>query len=536
MAQIGFDRPFKAKVQWWDSTQVYVHCPLCEEIHRHGFINYNLGQRRSSHCAQANKCDYEFQFPALGNRSSGGEVGYEIDKVRALFVAGGADPGPYFLRHDGEPFSIDLSGRRKWTEATELVPGWDGVKKIVFAVADVVNGDIPRVRRYLDHHSNEADILIHGVEAHETPTFPAGPDDSDNDSDNASGIDPGNDDAIWTSGKTALHLAACETSPEMVKFLLQRGADPNAQDREGRTPLVEAALWGRLESVETLLGHGARKEIECERDGLRLRAVDFARPLQANQKERHTRSTSASEQKSFERDLDRKAIVCLLQDEAEEQSQGAASLPGFAFTRSPTDDNLLTMVAHFNVPGKWKTIGVLYRGSQLPCVAAMSGWAHHNLPDVNIQIAGKTWTDEVFRLARAIGYSLPPRHRDQGEPGQFYACHAEKQLVAYFVHKHLFLPEEVIVEPDLFADTFNNLSLEGSRPGGHTREEGEHERKLLDLKRVEPPQTMKKAIIMVCRGVCPDCARFVEMTNEALGLDITVFHRCLDPTCGSCNR
>ena len=35
---------------------------------------------------------------------------------------------------------------------------------------------------------------------------------------------------------------------------------------------------------------------------------------------------------------------------------------------------------------------------------------------------------------------------DQGTPRQFYACHAEKKLIAYFIDRHLFLRRDK--EPD----------------------------------------------------------------------------------------
>ncbi|KAH9234143.1 hypothetical protein K456DRAFT_1761526 [Colletotrichum gloeosporioides 23] len=44
----------------------------------------------------------------------------------------------------------------------------------------------------------------------------------------------------------------------------------------------------------------------------------------------------------------------------------------------------------------------------------------------------------VARPAKKIGFSLRPHKREQGDRGRYYACHAEKQLVAYFTSKHLF--------------------------------------------------------------------------------------------------
>ena len=43
----------------------------------------------------------------------------------------------------------------------------------------------------------------------------------------------------------------------MAKILLDHGADPNAVNRFGMTPLFEAAMNCKVESVQLLLDHGA---------------------------------------------------------------------------------------------------------------------------------------------------------------------------------------------------------------------------------------------------------------------------------------
>jgi hypothetical protein len=280
-----------------------------------------------------------------------------------------------------------MRNRRKWAEATETVhfdaevsgiPGGYTSKRIDLVMSDMIWGKVEYVRQYLDC-SAESDIFLHGVEAWDVH-YPDGLDPPRDDDANGFGSpneDP-NGEYVQTSGKTALHVAVCEMYPQVLNLLLQMGADPNATDVYGRVPLVEAALWGRLENVKVLLKYGAEKELESVRHGQRLRAIDFARPLQANAGERYNCSGSEHQdykENTYERDLDRRASVRLLEDGAENPSQDGYSLGGIAFTKSPRDENLLTLVAHFDIPQKWKTIGVLYRGSQFYSVAAMSGWA-----------------------------------------------------------------------------------------------------------------------------------------------------------------
>jgi ankyrin repeat protein len=52
--------------------------------------------------------------------------------------------------------------------------------------------------------------------------------------------------------------AAALRSPRLVALLISAGADPNAADSFGNTPLMTAAWAGSAESVRLLLEAGAR--------------------------------------------------------------------------------------------------------------------------------------------------------------------------------------------------------------------------------------------------------------------------------------
>jgi hypothetical protein len=158
-------------------------------------------------------------------------------------------------------------------------------KRILCAISDCINGRTEAVRQYLET-SSEAQLFLRGRD-HE--------------------------------GNTTLIDAAAEKRSSMVPLLLEHGAVVNAVNRDGRSPLMEAALWGRLDSAKLLLENTADKNL---RDVENRLAIDLARPTQRNRRERYTRTGgdpspfSSQEplrrEDTFKRDIDRQSIVRLL--------------------------------------------------------------------------------------------------------------------------------------------------------------------------------------------------------------------------------
>ncbi len=63
---------------------------------------------------------------------------------------------------------------------------------------------------------------------------------------------------------TALHAGATRGDAEIVRMLLEAGADPNARQEGGFVPLHSAAANGNAPVVELLLKHGARADAKTD--------------------------------------------------------------------------------------------------------------------------------------------------------------------------------------------------------------------------------------------------------------------------------
>jgi ankyrin repeat protein len=79
---------------------------------------------------------------------------------------------------------------------------------------------------------------------------------------------------VQRDGWTPLHYAASGPEPRAVKLLLDRGAPIDARSPNGSTPLMMAARYGDEAATQELIARGADPTLRNERG---LNAADFAR-------------------------------------------------------------------------------------------------------------------------------------------------------------------------------------------------------------------------------------------------------------------
>ncbi len=133
----------------------------------------------------------------------------------------------------------------------------------------------------------------------------------------------------------------------------------------------------------------------------------------------------------------RRIIIHLLEDPIDEIIPGPNNnFEDYVFQKSPDTIKFFAPTAEYSISSQWKTIARLERGNKYPPVVAMSGWSHK---DTITTVSGRDWTSEVTRTASIIGHvPQSDERRDRGVPCQLHACHAEKQLIACFISRHVF--------------------------------------------------------------------------------------------------
>lgn len=437
----------------WTSQKMYVVCPFCELLHSHGYPREGFSTRRSD-CSPGGS--YRVVFP-FETGSEAFHLHFEIEKRRKTYNTVGIN-----MRDEWE---IDEDSREVGSLADQFqnLEFEDNVvdevlrEEAQWLISFSVSNDVLELKRFFKSAKSSLQQLVSYTDE---------------------------------TGNTALTNTAMEGHEDILDLLVTHGSDINHQNHEGRTALMEAVIYGRLYSVQFLLSKHADRSLTdiYGNDALKL-------------------SRNSNNGYGVLKIALNKVIITTL---LKVPPRGALIRPT---THAPTSsgphygafhgDGLqrtyVDAVETLDLKSGSQAVARLERGGPFPVIRAASGWTTYATSPAPIDAAH--WTKEVFRISKLVGHNLtrePFRH--SGTVGQWNACHVEKQLVVWFLDKHVILPDEI----------------------GDECEEGN---RLDELLTVQPRERLKGARIFVSKKVCDCCCQFINKVNKAFGLTLVAVDR-----------
>ncbi|KAK3904868.1 hypothetical protein C8A05DRAFT_42115 [Staphylotrichum tortipilum] len=463
--------PLALVTEWGKNDSLRVVCPYCLRCHRHGINRFRLrGQTRAAHCSPE-AGHYQLCYPF--EEEARAQYSYQIDKENGLFVTVGI---PLPSDDEDEESEDEESEDEESEEADEPEDVWSpqaeqdeqlGTLESQIKRLSIGDTETPKVpsraqgMAKLMQNANDRQARFNACcvrnDLHRIESL----------------FEQYKDDPFVSqrskSGYHCITLAASKGHVRILQFLHSKGGDLNTADKRGRTPLMEAALWGRAQAVDFLLNNDADPDVQDKKG---RRAYFYALP---------SRKTARIEPNHGH-------FVA---------TTNAYGAPRIEFYQQ-------TMV--YDVPDQNKTIARLDRGSLFPVVSAASGWGTGWA--VRQILPNRLWRDRVLGLCRLIGYTLQKDGRDErGLPGSFHSSHAEKKLMAYYISEHVILRRELFngLADSEIGDWWKDLELQG-------------------LTELCPKIPTVKARIQVSRGICDECQRFISRIKTVFGVSFEVTH------------
>jgi hypothetical protein len=181
-----------------------------------------------------------------------------------------------------------------------------------------------------------------------------------------------------------------------------------------------------------------------------MQASDYAIESERNEEERHRRHLRYREDPFIKRRR-RRLIRGLLGQKPSVHSVDRISsrdLQG-AYFHKTADSRTISFVLPnkgIQIATQAKTAAFLNRGLPFSVVAARSGWSGAGAKEFTLPEAGfhmldaAYWMPAVLGLGCLIGFKFDPSSKDDRHlPGSYYACHAEAQLMCFFIRRNYLL-------------------------------------------------------------------------------------------------
>ncbi|KAK3680942.1 hypothetical protein LTR37_021015 [Vermiconidia calcicola] len=496
----------EALVLRWNSQTLRARCPYCLYSHRHGLPRATSASQRSSDCADVGLSgEYRLVFPGGGSSTAAG-YGWEVNREASAFITvdsqgAVAVPINYFQsdrtllpqyreQHKPKPALDDAD-----SETGELVTASYGSRPqnncrdsednrqgtTTDDILDLLYSD-PDYRRSV-YFSHCASRDIQGLES----LFSRWP------SDQFLG-------AVTKEGDTGVLLTAHEENGlQTLRWLEDKGDSVHLANHYGRTALMEASLWGRLNTVQYLTQRNVHLEA---RDSNGMRAVDLAADTERNTTERPRRAGIVYREPAYA-SKQRRMIEALLKRFTAPSLERADALTApqrRAFFGRNSDGKLEVfrpqeLLEPPRGPYKnQKAFATLDRGSTYPFINAMSGYSYPDWPNV---LDNRVWTEKAEGLRALLGLPVD----------KIAASHVEPQLLAYLLDRHS-LQRLVVVDDD---------------------KENVDEVDLAELATVLPAYTLRPIITVSKPDLCRLCFETFQRFKTRFPASSVVFH-CVGDT------
>lgn len=481
----------------WDHKTVTILCPFCHKTHSHGIDHFGHDpesgkpsqddngryiyrgpsptrcESRQAHCSHEipGGVQYSILFPfEEDERVSGLSFEIDVDGEREQFHTIGLElplsEAP--MRQRTETF--EEQQLRTLLESMRVDDGSDEEGRAAILIASAaVSGNTAELNTLLRMSGNRSELLQ------------------------------------WQgdNGTTLLGLAVPNGHLQTVDFLLENGADVNVGDFKGRTPLMEAVLWGRPVIVKRLLEAHALTDLV---DNAGRKAIDFAEECETNDEERSQRHIKYTEN-PVDAKRRRRLIKGLLGYSFEPTRLRTIPLDDLsdAYFYKSTQANTISFViptAGIRISSPKKTAAFLHRGGPYPIISILSGRSEGPSDQEYLppgegfeRLNPGHWMAETMRIAGSFGFTFEAHSRDDIQiPGSFNAGHAESMLMCFFVKKNY-----------IFRDYDD----------GHIVEDD-----FLQLFLLQP--RIRQAQIIVSKAPCPSCRALRRRIETRLGIHFDI--------------
>ena len=478
----------------WSSTRVEILCPFAscdQKVHCHGYSSptENHLTTRAAHCCPPRQLHYRLVFP-FEDDPLVRNFGFFLDRQTLRWTSIADELEDPRDNEEGEILPTLLAKTQISEPSHQCILDGEDADQFVLAC---LNNDYDLCKHELET-SKQPETLVKGKESHD--------------------------------GQTALSLACEQGHLKIAELLCEYGAELDSMDNSGQTPLMLAIIngWGQTASYLARLGASLFVSDNNGTPLIRRAKTAFQKLSQLEWSRAKTPiystgigSSDATEQVDSrncalgmikrrkeglkqvidrywalkpERDIEKSALTkCEVDSTFHIIQRNEAHSPQISFSK---------VIFETHMANESKAFAFLDRGRPFDHIqaAAVSGYTAGKVGSTDGCLNRDLWSSRVMKYCKVIGHELQQVDQyGRRVPERYHACHAEKQLMAYFLWMHTSLDwkfEESNDDGEIWGNCCEINELETCKP---------------DI------ASMRKDIY-VSRKPCSDCKLFQQRLHE----------------------